>query len=765
MALKRIASAPGTGYYPAPEILSQNASMSKDSLYEEALYYHRNPKPGKLAIHATKPLTSQHDLSLAYSPGVAAACKVIEDDPAEAATVTSRSNLVGVISNGTAVLGLGDIGPLAAKPVMEGKAVLFKAFADVDVFDIEVDEKDPDRLVDIVEKLAPTFGGINLEDIGAPECFEVEKKLTERLNIPVFHDDQHGTAIISSAALMNALDIAGKPINQIKMVCSGAGAAGIACLNLMIKLGLKRENIIVCDSRGVIYQGRQDGMDETKRAFAVETDARTLGDAIKGADAFLGVSAGGVLKPEMVVEMADKPVILAMANPTPEIMPDEAKQVRPDCIVATGRSDFPNQVNNVLCFPFMFRGALDCGATAINNEMQMAAVYALAGLAREPVSDIVAKAYGDKKLKFGPDYILPTPFDPRLMAIVPPAIAQAAMDSGVATRPIEDMKAYRDQLMHSVYRSASIMKEIFQVASQVTKKVIYPEGVDERVLRAIQILGRETSIEPILVAPRQDILDKLSELGLELKEGVDFEIKDPQEIDFSALGDEVNEQSDTTVIASHLLKAGFADALVAGPAGLFRDHLNIVEDIIGIQENTVPAAMQLLITEKGAWFMTDTYVNYDPDAEQLAAITLEAAEQIKLFGITPKVALVSHSSFGNDDSPSARKMRETVELIRRRSSEIEVDGEMQSHAALACNLREQLAPDSALCGDVNLLVMPNLDAANITFNALRVLAEGVAVGPILLGLNQPAHILSSTATTRGVVNISAIAAAGATCRK
>ncbi|RTZ59107.1 MAG: NADP-dependent malic enzyme [Gammaproteobacteria bacterium] len=738
--------------------------MSKDSLYEEALYYHRNPKPGKLAIHATKPLTSQHDLSLAYSPGVAAACEVIVKNPAEAATVTSRSNLVAVISNGTAVLGLGDIGPLAAKPVMEGKAVLFKAFADVDVFDIEIDEKDPDRLVDIIEKLAPTFGGINLEDIGAPECFEVEKKLTERLSIPVFHDDQHGTAIISSAALINALDIAGKRIDQIKMVCSGAGAAGIACLNLMIKLGLKRKNIIVCDSRGVIYKGREQGIDATKQAFAVETEARTLADAIKGADAFLGVSVGGVLKPEMVAEMADNPVILAMANPTPEIMPDAAKKVRPDCIVATGRSDFPNQVNNVLCFPFMFRGALDCGASGISDEMQMAAVHALAELAREPVSDIVAKAYGGKKLKFGPEYILPTPFDPRLMAIVPPAIAQAAMDSGVATRPIADMKAYRDQLMQSVYRSASIMKEVFQVASQVEKKVIYPEGSDERVLRAIQILGRETSIQPVLVAKRQEVLDRLAELGLKMKEGEDFQIVDPEQMDFTTLEGDLNSQSDTTVIASHMLKTGQVDAMVAGPAGSFRDHLNTVEDIIGVQQDTVPAAMQLLITEKGAWFMTDTYVNYDPDAEQLAAITMEAAEQIKLFGITPKVALVSHSSYGNDDSPSARKMRKAVELIRQRDADFEVDGEMQSHAALACNLRELLAPDSAICGDINLLVMPNLDAANIAFNALRILGDGVAVGPILLGLRKPAHILSSTATTRGVVNISAIAAACAICR-
>ena len=738
--------------------------MSKDSLYEEALYYHRHPKPGKLAIHATKPLTSQHDLSLAYSPGVAAACKAIEDDPSEAATVTSRSNLVAVISNGTAVLGLGDIGALASKPVMEGKAVLFKAFADVDVFDIEVDEKDPDKLVEIVEKPAPTFGGINLEDIGAPECFEVERKLSERLNIPVFHDDQHGTAIISAAALLNALDIADKRIDEIKMVCSGAGAAGIACLNLMIKLGLKRENIIVCDSRGVIHQGREEGMDDTKRAFAADTDARTLGEAIRGADAFLGVSVGGVLKPEMVAAMAERPVILAMANPIPEIMPDEARKVRPDCIVATGRSDFPNQVNNVLCFPFMFRGALDCGATRISDEMHMAAVHALAELAREPVSDIVARAYGGKKLKFGPDYILPTPFDPRLMAVVPPAVAQAAMDSGVAERPIRDMQAYRDKLMQSVYRSASFMKEVFQVASQVAKRVIYSEGVDGRVLRAVQVLSRESSIEPILLAPREAIGEKLHELGLDLSEDRDFRIIDPAELDYASLGASIDAQTDTTTIAAHLLKAGLADAMVAGPAGSFRDHLNTVEEIIGIQENTVPAAMQLLITEKGAWFLADTYVNHDPSAEELAAITIEAAEQIRLFGMTPKIALVSHSSYGNDDSASARKMRKAVELFRQHDDTLEVDGEMQSHAALACELREQLAPDSPLRGDVNLLVMPNLDAANITFNALRILSDGVSVGPILLGLNQPAHILSPTATTRGVVNISAIAAAGAVCR-
>lgn len=753
--------------------------MSKETLREEALYYHRHPTPGKLAIHATKPLTSQHDLALAYSPGVAAACELIEEQPHEVSNVTSRGNLVAVITNGTAVLGLGDIGPLAAKPVMEGKAVLFKAFANVDVFDIEIDEKDPDRFVELVEKIAPTFGGINLEDIAAPACFEIEKKLTERLNIPVFHDDQHGTAIISSAGLINALEIAGKQIDQVKLVCSGAGAAGIACLNLMIKLGLKRENIIVCDSRGVIYKGREDGMDATKQSFAVDTPARTLAEAMVGADVFLGVSVGGLVSPEMVDSMAQTPIILAMANPTPEIMPDEAKKVRPDCIVATGRSDYPNQVNNVLCFPFMFRGALDCGATRITPEMQMAAVYALADLAREEVTDIVAKAYGGKYLRFGPDYIIPTPFDPRLMVNVPYAVVEAAMTSGVATRPIEDMQAYRDKLMHSVYRSGNLMKEVFQHSRDCDKKLVYPEGEDERILRALQIIRRETRAMPILIGRHSAIESKIRELGLNIQVNRDFEIVDPEQFDYSGLADvyfglngrngipreDALEQVrlNTTVLAALLLHTGQADAMVAGPPGSFREHLDIIQNVVGMQENTCPAAMQLLILERGAWFMVDTYVNNNPDAETLARITVMAAEQVRRFGITPKVALLSHSSFGSDESPSARKMRLTLEILREIAPDLEVDGEMQSHIALLEGLRNELVQDSPLCGEANLLVMPNLDAANITFNTLRVLGDGVAVGPILLGTKQPAHILNRSVTTRGVVNISALALAAAAC--
>ena len=756
--------------------------------YEGALYYHRNPKPGKLAIQATKPLANQRDLALAYSPGVAAACQEIVRDPREVATLTSRANLVAVISNGTAVLGLGAIGPLAAKPVMEGKAVLFKKFADIDVFDIEVNELDPDKLVEIIASLEPTFGAINLEDIKAPECFIVEQKLKARLNIPVFHDDQHGTAICVSAAVLNGLRLVGKNLSEVKLVVNGAGAAAIACLNLLVKLGIRKENILLVDQAGVIYQGRTARMTPYKEAYAVQTERRTLADAVVSADVFLGLSVGGVLTPKMVATMVEEPLIFALANPTPEIMPEEAYAVRPKAIIATGRSDYPNQVNNVLCFPFIFRGALDVGATQINSAMQMAAVHAIADLVTSTelslttgdVSAMLESTYGIQKVEFGPNYIIPKPFDPRLMTAIPPAVAKAAIESGVASRPFTDFEAYTEQLAQHTYRSANIMKVVFYRAKEDPKRLIFSEGEDFRVLRSVQVLLDEQCItSPIIIGRQQVIEEQIAQLRLHIRPAVDFELIDPQNYPRNqALAEEyhtimgrqgiwpaqaeVAVRSQTTVLAALLLREGKADALITGPVGTFQDHLQHIANIIGLREGvSLLSAMQLLILDKGTYFIADTSVNVEPTASQLAEITLLAAREVSRFGITPKVALVSHSNFGSKDTPSAAKMREALQLIQTQAPELECDGEMQSDSALLESVRQRIYPNSYLKGEANLLIMPNLDAASITFNAIKVLANGVSVGPILLGMNKPVHIVSRSVTTRGLVNLSALAAVDA----
>lgn len=759
-----------------------------DDLSEAALYYHRFPQPGKLAIQATKPLANQRDLALAYSPGVAAACREIVRDPNEVATLTSRANLVGVISNGTAVLGLGAIGPLAAKPVMEGKAVLFKKFAGIDVFDIEINERNPDKLVEIIAGLEPTFGAINLEDIKAPECFIVEEKLKQRLTIPVFHDDQHGTAICVSAAVRNGLRLLGKNLGQVKLVCSGAGAAALACLNLLVDLGLSKDNIMVTDIAGVVYKGRQEEMDPYKAAYAIETKSRTLNDAIEDADIFLGLSAGGVLKPEMVNKMVERPLILALANPTPEIMPEEARKVRPKAIIATGRTDYPNQVNNVLCFPFIFRGALDVGATQINKEMCLAAVQAIAdlvittdkGLAAAEASEVLEVAYGGQQLQFGPGYIIPKPFDPRLITAIPPAVAKAAMDTGVARRPIKDLEAYKETLGQYMFRSAHIMKAIFNQAKSDPRRVIYSEGEDRRILRAVEVLIDEGCGRPIVVGRPKVIRDNIKQLRLHLRPDVDFEVIEPEsyvaqhpelaEEYHDLMGRrgiwpaeaEVRVRNRTTVLASLLLRRGLAEALIAGPVGSFKGHLQHAIDIIGLRDDVSgPASLQMLILDKGTYFIADAYVNYEPDAHRLAEITVLAAKELMRFGVTPKVALVCHSNFGSTDNPSAMKMREALGLIRHTMPELECDGEMQSDSALLETSRYRIYPKSKLKGEANLLIMPNQDAASITFNALRSLADAVTVGPILLGMRKPVHILSRVASTRGVINLSVVAAVDA----
>jgi malate dehydrogenase (oxaloacetate-decarboxylating)(NADP+) len=758
-----------------------------DDLSESALYYHRFPKPGKLAIQATKPLANQRDLALAYSPGVAAPCLEIVRDPKEVSTVTSRGNLVAVISNGTAVLGLGAIGALASKPVMEGKAVLFKKFADIDVFDIEINETDPDKLVDIIVGLEPTFGAINLEDIKAPECFYIEKQLKERTNIPIFHDDQHGTAICVGAAVLNGLRVIGKELAEVKLVTSGAGASAIACLNLLVNLGIRKENIIVTDSKGVVYKGRTERMDPYKEAYAVETKARTLSDAIEGADIFLGLSVGGLLKPEMVEKMVEQPLILALANPTPEIKPEEARAVRPKAIIATGRSDYPNQVNNVLCFPFIFRGALDVDAKQINQEMRLACVRAIADLATTTESDLtsagaseaLALAYGGEELVFGPDYIIPKPFDPRLITKIPPAVAKAAMESGVALRPITDFDAYEESLSHYMHRSVNVMKSVFNRAKENPQRMLFSEGEDRRVLRAVQVLLEEGCMSPVVIGRRSVIEEQLQQLRLHIRPDIDFELIDPHnQSNHTELVEEYHEimgrrgvwpaqaevviRNNPTVLALLLLRRGIADALIAGPVGFFRKHLKDALDIIGLREGvSTPAAMQLLILDKGTYFIADTYVNYDPTAKQLAEITQLASDEVKRFGIMPKVALVSHSNFGSFDNPSALKLREALELIHTKMPDLECDGEMQTDAALLETVRQRLYPKSHLTGKANLLIMPNLDAANITFNALKALADGVSVGPILLGMQKSIHILSRVVTTRGVVNLSTLAAVDA----
>jgi len=749
--------------------------MSED-FREAALEYHRLPTPGKIAVTPTKPLANQRDLALAYSPGVASACELIVDDPSQAAAVTARGNLVGVITNGTAVLGLGAIGPLASKPVMEGKGVLFKKFAGIDVFDIEIDERDPDKLVEIIRSLEPTFGGINLEDIKAPECFQVEQQLREQMNIPVFHDDQHGTAIITAAAIYNGLRLVGKKFADIKLVTSGAGASAIACLDLLVSMGLKPENVIATDRKGVIYKGRKEYMDPRKAGYAAETDARTLADAVAGADVFLGLSAPGVLTPEMVKAMADKPLILALANPTPEILPEDAQAVRPDAVIATGRSDYPNQVNNVLCFPFIFRGALDVGATGINEEMKKAAVKAIADLAMVESSDVVVAAYGGKPLKFGPEYLIPKPFDPRLITKIAPAVAKAAMDSGVATQPIEDFDAYRMRLSQYVFQSGLVMKPIFERARQLPMRVVYGDGEEERTLRAVQAVLDDGLARPILIGRRKVVRMRLRRLGLRLKMDEDFELVDPEDDpryrEYWTLYHSIMERQGVTpdrartivrtrntVIAALMVKRGEADAMLSGMVGRYHRQLGYVEQVLGRRPGVRNlAAMNAIISPKGTLFLCDTYVHQEPTPSQIAEMTILAADEIRRFGITPKVALLSHSSFGTSNADSAVRMREAMTLIEDRDPTLEVEGEMHGDAAINEQIRNRIFPNSRLQGQANLLIMPDLDAANIAFNLLKTVTDSVSIGPVLLGSAQPAHILTPSVTVRGIVNMTALAA-------
>ena len=751
--------------------------MEKD-LRDAALEYHRLPTPGKISVCPTKTLTNQRDLALAYSPGVAAACDAIAEDPATAADYTSRANLVGVITNGTAVLGLGNIGPLAAKPVMEGKACLFKKFAGIDVFDIELAENDPDKLVDIIAAMEPTLGGVNLEDIKAPECFYIEEKLKERMNIPVFHDDQHGTAIISAAAMLNGLKVVGKKIDEIKVVCSGAGAAAISCLNLWSQLGVRRENITVCDSKGVIYHGREANMEATKARYARETAERTLGDAMVGADIFLGLSAAGVLKQEMVASMAEKPMVFALANPTPEIMPELAREVRPDVIIATGRSDYVNQVNNVLCFPFIFRGALDVGATRITEEMKMASVRAIAELAEAEVTDEVAMAYPGHDLSFGPEYLIPKPFDPRLIVKIAPAVARAAIASGVATRPISDWNAYRARLSEFVYHTGVGMRAIFQAARQARgKRIIYAEGEDERVLRAAQIVVEERFARPILIGRPSVIERRLEKANLRIRPGVDFDIVNPESDEryrecwtayhklmvrrgiTPALAKEAMRRK-PTLIGAMLLKLGYADGLLCGMTGQYSHQLGVISQVIGKRQGVhTLAAMNYLMLPGRSLFICDTHINENPSAEEVAEMAMMAADQVRRFGIHPKVALLSHSNFGSGSSESARKMSRAAALLPAMSSdELEIDGEMHGDSALSEDIRHEAHPESPLMGEANLLIMPNIDAANIAYNLLKMTAgEGVTIGPILLGAARPVHVLTSTSTVRRLVNMTALA--------
>ena len=746
-----------------------------DALRKAALDYHRLPKPGKISVTPTKSLITPRDLSLAYTPGVAAACDEIAANPAHARDYTARGNLIGVITNGTAVLGLGAIGAYAAKPVMEGKAVLFKEFAGIDVFDIEIDERDPEQLVRIIASLEPTFGGINLEDIKAPECFFVERKLRERMKIPVFHDDQHGTAIIVGAAVLNGLKVVGKDIGKVKLVCSGAGAAALSCLDLLVSLGLRIENITVSDIKGVVYQGRTEEMDEYKARYAKHTSARTLADIIAGADVFLGLSAGGVLKPEMVQKMADRPLILALANPEPDIRPELAKAARPDCIIATGRSDYPNQVNNVLCFPFIFRGALDAGATTITEQMKLAATRAIAELAQQEQSHVVALAYGDANLSFGPEYLIPKPFDPRLLVKIAPSVAQAAAASGVAARPIADLDAYRDQLTQFVYHSGLIMKPVFEAAKKNPKRVVYCEGEDQRVLHAVQVVVDEGLARPIVIGRPEIVVARLEKLGLRVRPGKDFELvnpnSDPRFRDYwqryhnlmqrRGVSVEVAKREvirRTTLIAALMVRQNDADALLCGTYGEHATHLNYIANVIGLRPGAKQfAAMNLVLLPERTLFLCDTYVNPDPTAEQLAEITMLAAEEVRRFGLAPKVALLSHSNFGSARTPSAQKMSRVRELLEQLAPHLEVEGEMHGDAALSEEIRMQVFPNSRLKGEANLLIMPTLDAANISFNLLKVVAgEGITVGPILLGAAKPCHILTPTATVRRLVNMTAL---------
>ncbi|WP_298930078.1 NADP-dependent malic enzyme [uncultured Ramlibacter sp.] len=765
-----------------PPITKVNSEEKRAELRQAALEYHEFPTPGKIAIHATKQLINQHDLALAYSPGVAAPCEEIAKDPNNAFKYTARGNLVGVITNGTAVLGLGDIGPLAAKPVMEGKGVLFKKFAGIDVFDIEINEKhDLDKLVDIIAALEPTFGGINLEDIKAPDCFYVERKLRERMKIPVFHDDQHGTAIVVGAAILNGLKVVGKDIKSVKLVTSGAGAAALACLGLLVKLGMPRENIWVTDLAGVVYEGRTELMDEDKAQFAQKTSARKLAEVMEGADVFLGLSAGGVLKADMVKTMAASPLILALANPNAEIEPDEAKAVRPDCVIATGRTDYPNQVNNVLCFPYIFRGALDSGATTITVEMEIAAVHAISELAQAEQSEVVAAAYAGEQLAFGPEYLIPKPFDPRLMIKIAPAVAQAAADSGVALRPIKDMDAYRDRLQSFVYASGTTMKPIFAAAKIAQKKrVAYCEGEEERVLRAAQIVVDEGIARPTLIGRPAIIAQRIEKFGLRLRSDMDYDVvnveQDLRYRDFWQTYHRMTERQGVTaqmakiemrrrlsLIGAMLLHKDEVDGMIVGTWGNTAMHLHYIDQVIGRREgvNTY-ACMNGLVLPNRQVFLVDTHVNYDPTAPQLAEITVMAAEEMMRFGFKPKVALLSHSNFGSSNHPSALKMRQTLELLRIQAPWLEVDGEMHGDVALDGAARNLIMPHSTLAGDANLLVMPNIDAANISYNLLKTAAGGnIAIGPVLLGAAKPVHILTASTTVRRIVNMTALTVADA----
>ncbi|MFC0217696.1 NADP-dependent malic enzyme [Pseudochelatococcus lubricantis] len=749
-------------------------NISQD-LKSGALFYHRNPRPGKLEIKPTKPLGNQRDLALAYSPGVAVACEAIAADPTEADSLTTRQNLVAVVSNGTAVLGLGNIGPLASKPVMEGKAVLFKKFAGIDVFDIEVAENDVERLVNVVAALEPTFGGINLEDIKAPECFEVEERLKLRMNIPVFHDDQHGTAIIVGAAVTNALALAGKRIDKVRIVASGAGAAALACLNLLVSLGARRENIWVTDIEGVVYEGRAALMDRWKAIYAQNTDKRTLGEVIEGADIFLGLSAANVLKPEMVKKMGEKPLILALANPNPEILPEAAREARPDAMICTGRSDYPNQVNNVLCFPYIFRGALDVAASTINEAMKAAAVKAIAELAREAPSEVVARAYGGETPNFGPESLIPNPFDPRLILRIAPAVAKAAMESGVARKPIADFDAYADSLNGFVFRSGFIMKPLFSQARSEPGRVIYAEGEDERVMRAAQAVVEDGIARPILIGRPAVVDARLKRFGLSIEAGRDFDLinpeDDPRYRDYVATYLEAAGRkgitpdaartlmrTNPTVIAAVALLRGDADALICGVEGRFDSHLKHIRNIIGVAPGVDDfAAMSLVITSKGHYFLADTHIRPDPTAQEIADMAVSCAVHVRRFGIEPRIALLSHSNFGSADTASARKMRTALALLRERAPDLEADGEMQADAALSQVVRDRALPSSHLKGAANVLILPTLDAANIAFQFARVLADALPVGPILLGPAKPAHILTPSVTARGVVNMTAVA--------
>ncbi|KGM53875.1 malic enzyme [Lysobacter arseniciresistens ZS79] len=760
--------------------MSDTESKHADDFRQAALDYHRLSPPGKIKVTATKPMVTQRDLALAYSPGVAFACEEIAADPTTAFDYTARGNLVAVVSNGTAVLGLGDIGPLAGKPVMEGKGVLFQKFAGIDVFDIEIDEKDPDKLVEIIASLEPTFGGINLEDIKAPECFIVERKLRERMNIPVFHDDQHGTAIIVGAAVLNALQVAGKKIGDIKLATTGAGAAGIACLDMLVALGVKKQNIVAFDREGVIYTGRPN-LDPDKARYAADTDKRELAEIVKGADVFLGLSAGGILKPEMVASMAERPIILALANPYPEILPEDAKRARPDAIIATGRSDYPNQVNNALCFPYIFRGALDVGAREINEAMKLACVNAIAQLARMEAGDLAA-AYGGDVPTFGADYLIPRPFDPRLLVMLAPAVAKAAMDSGMATRPIADMAAYEETLGQFIHRTGLLMKPVYDRARSNRKRVVYAEGEEHIVLRAVQTVVDEGLAFPVLVGRPEVINARIEKLGLRLREGVDFELtnihSDPRFDEYWQQYHALTERRGVTIeaaksllrsrpslIAALMVERGEADAMICGVVGRFHKKLGYLRSVFDFDRGvTGTAAMTGVINDAGAWFFLDTHVQLDPTAEQIAEATMQATYRLKLFGVEPKVALLSHSNFGSHDNPSAAKMRKVRQILAERAPKIEVDGEMMADTAWNDALRRRIFPNTTLHGRANLFVLPNLDAANITYNMFRVATDGVAIGPILMGLDKPAHILTNDSTSRRVVNLTAIAAVDAQIR-